>query len=557
MKVGITPAARRATLVALGAAVVAAVAGAFVVRQHAVEERLLLEERATTLANALESSLSEAMGEHRPESMRVILAAVGRTEGIVGVALTDRRGLVRHGAGKVPSLVEPPRSDAFTWTPERLTLARPVENARSCRRCHGDEAAVNGALYVALDASTLSPRLTRTARVVTALAAFAVLATLAAAHLVLRARAQAAQARALTLATLTRLQAIVDSMADGVIFIDAEDRVALVNEAGRALRNLSGGPGRPLRECHPQASYPMLERVLRWLREGNDPGPNHSIIKEKEGRWETTYAPVRAPGGAYLGVVMVIRDIAARRNLERRLLDAERLAAVGQMSAQVAHELRNPLNAITGAAQYLRRILPQHAEVKEYAELIDDEVRRVNHFVDELLKVARPANPVFTASGVNKVLTEAARRAALARGLDADAVRLDLVKGLPVLDLDQEMIMEAIVNLLDNAFDAGGTEPPELASSFEATGGEGSVVVQVRDRGCGIAADQLEEVTRPFVTTKARGTGLGLVIVQRAVEQHRAGFALAQRDGGGTVATLRFPVRTVRTGPVLAEVETP
>ncbi|HET9599615.1 MAG TPA: histidine kinase dimerization/phospho-acceptor domain-containing protein, partial [Anaeromyxobacteraceae bacterium] len=260
------------------------------------------------------------------------------------------------------------------------------------------------------------------------------------------ARGQASMARRETAAALDRLQAVVDSMADGVIFIDAQDRVALVNAAGRALRNLAGGGGQPVKDCHPQATHAMLDRVLGWLREGQDAGPGHSIIKEKEGRWETTYAPVRDRDGAYLGIVMVIRDIADRRGLERRLLDAERLAAVGQMSAQVAHELRNPLNAIAGAAQYLRRILPDHGEVNEYAELIDDEVRRVNRFVDELLKVARPANPVFATSSMNKVLAEAARRSALARGLAADAVRLDLAKSLPAIDLDRAMVMEAVVN---------------------------------------------------------------------------------------------------------------
>ncbi|GEJ56082.1 two-component system sensor histidine kinase NtrB [Anaeromyxobacter diazotrophicus] len=380
-------------------------------------------------------------------------------------------------------------------------------------------------------------------------AGVAVLAAAASGLFLVRARAQAAAARRETAAALTRLQAIVDSMVEGVIFVDADDRVALVNEAGKALKNLAGPPGRALQDCHPQATREMLGRVMGWLREGQNPGPSHSIIKEKEGRYETTYAPVRARDGSHLGVVMVIRDIADRRRLERRLLDAERLAAVGQMSAQVAHELRNPLNAIAGAAQYLRRILPAHGEVKEYAELIDDEVRRVNHFVDELLKVARPADPVFTPSSVNKVLAEAARRATLARGLSGDALRLALAPHLPPLDLDRAMFMEAVVNLLDNAFDAGGVEPPELASRFEGEGGEGAVVVEVRDRGCGIPAEDLEEVTRPFVTTKARGTGLGLVIVGRAVDQHRASFSLARREGGGTIATVRLPVRTVRAPP--------
>ncbi len=539
---------------ALAIGVVAALAGAFLVREEANEERRLLQERAQLIGEAIESSLAEAMGAHRPESMQAVLSTLERSAGVAGVAIAGEDGAVRRFAGDAPDQVTIPPAPLFTWSPRRLELSRPVANRESCRTCHGD-GLVNGAVFVALDAAPSAARVARARRLAASLALLAALGTVAAAVLVLRARAQAAEARRETTATLVRLQSIVDSMADGVIFVDADDRVALVNEAGRALRNLGGDPGRPVKDCHPQATHGMLDRVMGWLREGKDPGPTHSIIKEKEGRWETTYAPVRAPDGTYLGVVMVIRDIADRRSLERRLLDAERLAAVGQMSAQVAHELRNPLNAITGAAQYLRRILPGHAEVTEYAELIDDEVRRVNRFIDELLKVASPANPIFVPSRVNKILAEAARRAALARGLADEAIRLELAKGLPPLDLDPTLVMEAVVNLLDNALDAGGAEPPVLASGFEASGGEGSVVVEVSDRGCGIPPEQLEEVMRPFVTSKARGTGLGLVIVGRTVDQHRATFALTPREGGGTVATLRFPVRTVRAAPSAAEIE--
>jgi signal transduction histidine kinase len=326
-----------------------------------------------------------------------------------------------------------------------------------------------------------------------------------------------------------------------------------VNEAGKALKNLRGGPGGALLDCHPTATHDMLARVMDWLREGGDGGPPHSIIKEKEQRWETTYAPVRGAGGEHLGVVMVIRDIADRRHLERRLLDAERLGAVGQMSAQVAHELRNPLHAIAGAAHYLQRVLPDDPDVREYAELIGGEVERVNRFVGELLRIARPANPVLAPSSVARVLAEAARSVTVGRGLPPKAVQVEVARALPVLDLDAAMIQEALVNLLDNALDASDPGAPvELAAGFEARGGEGDVVVEVRDRGCGIPEDQLDEVTRPFVTTKARGTGLGLVLVGRAAEQHRAAFELARREGGGTVARLRFRVRARRTAPAAA-----
>jgi nitrogen fixation/metabolism regulation signal transduction histidine kinase len=358
-----------------------------------------------------------------------------------------------------------------------------------------------------------------------------------------QALAEATQVREARAADLRRLQAILDSMVDGVLFIDAEDRVAMVNQAGRMLRNLTDGAGRSLRDCHPRASHGMLERVMGYLRNGDDAGPAHSIIKEREGRLETTYAPVKGPDGAYLGTVMVIRDIAERRTLERRLLDAERLSGLGQMSAQIAHELRNPLNAIDGAAQYLRRRLADDAEVAEYAGLIGDEVQRVNRFVAALLHVARPADPVLAPVALNRLLAQAAQKASLARGLAEGAVRLELAPDLPVLDVDAGMITEAVVNLLQNAFEAGGAEPPVLASRYEASGGDGTIVVEVKDRGCGIPPDQVDEVLRPFVTTKPTGTGLGLVVVSRAVEQHRARFALSPREGGGTVATVRFPVR--------------
>jgi PAS domain S-box-containing protein len=618
-------AGRTALLLAPVAAAAVAGAGYWLAHQQAGAERKLVEVRAAALADAVERSLGEAMGEHRPESMRLILDAVGRTQGVLGVAIAGRRGVVRYGMGSVPpELGSPPDAAQVEWSDGRVSLRRPVENGASCRGCHGAETATTGTILVRFDGSAAAGHAVAAARRMALLAGLALLLVAAAVGAVLRtavarplaalqrfaealgrgdlgarpphgggreigglaealrrmadevqrshevlegrvaertaklaeALGAAEAAREDRTAALTRLQAIVDSMADGVIFVDGQARVALANEAAQALRNLRGGIGRPLRDCHPLASQAMLDRVMAWLERGDDAGPAHSIIKEKEGRYETTYAPVRAEG-RFLGVVMVIRDIAERRNLERRLLDAERLAGLGQMSAQVAHELRSPLNAINGAAEYLRRVLPESGEVQEYAALIGEEVQRVSRFVDELLHVSRPANPVFAPTSVNRLLAEAARRVLLARGLAEGAIRLDLEKGLPPLDVDQEMILEAVVNLLDNALEAGGAGAPELCSRSEASGGEGSVSVEVADRGAGIPPELIEEVTRPFVTTKAHGTGLGLVIVGRAAEQHRAHFSLHPREGGGTLARLRFPVRTVRAGERASEEAAP
>jgi len=540
------------------AALGAAAAGAWHHLELSGHERRVVEGRASAIAEAVERSVSDAMVAHRSDALADLVEAVGRSAGVAGLALADADGRVRHAAGEPPEAVALEASRR--WAGDRFALVRPLENGPTCRACHG-EGAMNGAVRVALDTSAMAPRLAARGRATTAVVALALCALCLAGLVVVRsarrveerteklaeALAEATAAREARAADLARLQAILDSMVDGVLFIDAKDEVALVNAAGRALRNLTGGPGRPLRDCHPKSSYSMLERVMGYLRNGDDAGPAHSIIKEREGRFETTYAPVKDAAGGYLGTVMVIRDIAERRTLERRLLDAERLAGLGQMSAQIAHELRNPLNAIGGAAQYLRRRLSGDAEVAEYADLIGEEVERVNRFVSELLGLARPVEPQFAPVSVSRLLRDAAQKAAVARGLAPAAVRLELSPDLPVLDVDPAMITEALVNLLHNAFEAGGEGGVELASRYEAAGGEGTIVVEVRDRGCGIPADQLEEVLRPFVSTKPTGTGLGLVVVTRAVEQHRARFALDRREGGGTIATIRFPVR--RTAP--------
>jgi len=130
-----SPAARNATLVVLAAAMVAALAGALIVRQHGDEERRLLEDRAATLADALGSSLTEAMEEHRPGSMGAILGALAHTEGVAGVAIADATGMVRHASGDVPSLLPPPQ--AATTPTTRIPAAKRPNSTRPRRMISG------------------------------------------------------------------------------------------------------------------------------------------------------------------------------------------------------------------------------------------------------------------------------------------------------------------------------------------------------------------------------------------------------------------------------------
>lgn len=284
--------------------------------------------------------------------------------------------------------------------------------------------------------------------------------------------------------------------------------------------------------------------LLRWQTFAQRVADGELSARPPEERWPET----SALSGALAKMAEQIQ--ASHTELERRvdertrqLLDAERLATLGQMSAQVAHELRNPLNAINGAVQYLRRVLRAEPQMAEYGQLIQDEIQRVNRFIDDLLRVARPAAAALEPADLTEIAQEAARRATLARGLEPAAVQASLAPDLPWLPVDRRMMMEAVVNLLDNALDAGGPQPPELVTRVEPepSGGQ-AIVLEVLDRGAGLPPRLVNEVTRPFVTTKSHGTGLGLVIVTRAVEQHRGAFRIGNREGGGAAATIRLPV---------------
>ena len=225
---------------------------------------------------------------------------------------------------------------------------------------------VAGVLFLD-DVAALPPGVAADAWRTAAFALVSIAVTAVAIGLLLRALSDHAEQLALALeetrrerearqSELERVQAIVDSMADGVIFIDAEDRIALRQQGRARAQEPLQGPGRHVEDCHPRPPHGRCS-TASWAtcaRGRRRAGPLHHQGEGGALRDHLRPGPLRP--GEYLGTVMVIRDIAERRHLESRLLDAERLAGLGQMSAQIAHELRNPLNAIDG-----RRPVPRPA----------------------------------------------------------------------------------------------------------------------------------------------------------------------------------------------------
>lgn len=237
----------------------------------------------------------------------------------------------------------------------------------------------------------------------------------------------------------------------------------------------------------------------------------------------------------------------ANRRLEQAQAEArrsERLAALGQLSAGLAHEIRNPLGVIKGSSEMLSQKLQASDELsRELAGYISTEVNRLSALVTEFLDFARPLHAQLAPGDVTAVLERTIE--IVEHRWKGKAVRVDreYASGLPLVPLDESLCEQAFLNLVQNAFEAmeetGGTLRVEARETWEND--RGGVQVVIADTGPGVPEKLREEIFNPFVTTKKTGVGLGLSIVSKIVDGHRGRIHVENGAEGGARFTLFFP----------------
>ena len=323
-------------------------------------------------------------------------------------------------------------------------------------------------------------------------------------------------------------QILADHAADGLRWVAVIDRDGTVlAEAGTAspghvrveLRARGGrrGPGRARRGFRPQRLALELEPI--------------QAAELREAATRTLGIGALAAATLLVIVVILVRGV-LRREAEKREREREqRLASLGEMSAVLAHEIRNPLASLKGNAQLLAASLPEGDKPRRKAERVVDEALRLEQLTNDLLEYVRTGEirraPVDPAALV--------RGAAAAVDPDGDRITVDADGAPPRFALDEGRMRQVLINLLDNAIAAG----PPVRASVRAAGDR--LVVEVRDAGPGVAPDDLAHVFEPFFTKRTRGTGLGLAVARRVVEGHGGTIEASNQPGGGAIFRIELP----------------
>ena len=345
---------------------------------------------------------------------------------------------------------------------------------------------------------------------------------------------------------------LVFNLRTGVLAITRPGRVAAMNDM--AYRVLGLPPrntdiGRPFTEVLHEC--PEVCRVLQQAFESDDL-PNRAEMRlRKTGRAVGyTLSRIQDDQGRLVGATLFFKDLTRVEQIEERGRLRDRLAALGEMAAAIAHEVKNPLASIEVMAGVLKRQLSTQPEALETLDDIIKEAKMANAIVVEVLEFVRPIQLQVERVGLDEILKDSITLAEGQMRRGAVTIKTHLDRGVPDVLADPHQLRQLFSNLLANAFEAlGGEGHVEIRSVLipddDLSGSDEpapQVSIEVRDNGPGISPDDLERIFSPFFTTKPQGTGLGLAIVRKVVDAHDGRIDAVSAPGRGASFKVTLPV---------------
>ncbi len=358
-----------------------------------------------------------------------------------------------------------------------------------------------------------------------------------------------------------QFDSVLSSVTAGVMGLDAEGRVDFMNRSAARLLSLAadGAHGRSLGEAVPE-----FAALFRRLREGPGETQQEEVRLSRGGKLESLLVRMalrRNADGRLEGYVVAFDDVTD-------LVSAQRMAAWGDVARRIAHEIKNPLTPIQLSAERLRRkfrplVGEQGETLEQMTEVIVRQTNDLRRIVDEFSRFARMPEPERREEDLARIVRDAALLQEGAMG--ATRLSADIAAGPLPADLDRTMIGQALTNLIKNAGEAietlqekGAPEGylPEVRVSLGTEGGQ--AVIRITDNGVGLPEDRAR-LFEPYVTTRAKGTGLGLPIVKKIIEEHGGSLVLtdappfAEGAHRGAMAEIRLVLSPARAAPAEPE----
>ena len=342
-------------------------------------------------------------------------------------------------------------------------------------------------------------------------------------------------------ATRQHFQILENNISDLISIIDVNGIVRYASPSHENLLGLS--PKQFVQSTitssiHPDDA-PTVEDALYRMCQDTAPLSINIHFRNNEGGWlplEARWVPVQDAAGNVTGFVMVARDLTDRKKAEEILLQTEKLSVVGQLAAGLAHEVRNPLTSIKG---FLQLLFEQNKEKPRYFEIVFTELQRIEDIMSEFLVMAKPHLEAFQSQDICGIVKETAALMTAEAHLRNVDLKLSTPDLLPNIWCDTGKIKQVLINLIKNAMDAmphGGTLRLEAERLRDDR-----IAIRVADTGVGIPEDKLAKLGTPFFTTKQTGTGLGLTVSQKIIQDHGGELTVQSEVGVGTLATVILP----------------
>lgn len=335
-----------------------------------------------------------------------------------------------------------------------------------------------------------------------------------------------------------RYRTLFEAAGTSIVILDKDLQFQLVNHAFEKLSGLNRkslvGKKKLTEFLNPESPY--------LFSKGKDKDCSHEIIFiDSKRKTKHVHITTRLIPDTKNTLVSLI-DMTRQRELERRLYRSEELASIGELSAGIAHEIRNPLAAISNSVSLLMDEPQMTDEGKQLLDVVKEESDHLAAIVDDFLKFARPKKPQFEQEDINRLIKDTVKRC---QDLTSKQIQWNEMYGDEIMiDLDRHQIQQVLTNLLMNGMDAmddGGTI--DIRTELLNDSQEKQIKISITDAGIGIPEDEIPRIFQPFFSTKEKGTGMGLAICRRIIDNHSGEVYVTSTPGEGTTFSLVFPVQ--------------